>query len=548
MSNNTNARHEAWDVVRRAHASLGPATLRTLFDQHSNRFETFSRTGADILFDFSKQRLDTKALKALIDLSRASDVEWARDQMVSGAAINITENRAVRHMALRASPTDPAFADVADDVDAVREAMLAFAEGVRSGKVAAADDGPLKHVINIGIGGSDLGPQLAVQALQPDNDGPAVHFVSNVDGAHIADTLAKCEPARTLVLVASKSFATLETLRNAKTARAWLVNACGEEAVADHFAALSTNLEAVAAFGIRSDRTFGFWDWVGGRYSLWSVIGLPVAIAIGPEKFRELLSGAAAMDAHFLNAPLGENLPVLAALVGIWNRNIEGHAALGILPYDQRLQRLPAYVQQLDMESNGKSVALDGSALETVSGPIVWGEPGTNAQHAFFQMLHQGATIVPCDFLVAADSRETEALYEPHHKALVANCLAQSEALALGETTDEARARMEAAGMATAEIERLGPHKTFPGNRPSSTLLYPALTPALLGQLLAFYEHKVFVQGVIWGINSFDQWGVQLGKLLADELTPMLSTDEIDPDRNGSTNGLLQAVRHMRNR
>ncbi|MEO0799132.1 MAG: glucose-6-phosphate isomerase, partial [Pseudomonadota bacterium] len=348
--------------------------------------------------------------------------------------------------------------------------------------------------------------------------------------------------------VASKSFATLETLRNAKTARAWLVNACGEEAVADHFAALSTNLEAVAAFGIRSDRTFGFWDWVGGRYSLWSAIGLPIAIAIGPEKFRELLSGAAAMDAHFLNAPLGDNLPVLAALVGIWNRNIEGHAALGILPYDQRLQRLPAYVQQLDMESNGKRVALDGQPVTHETAPVIWGEPGTNAQHAFFQMLHQGATIVPCDFLVAADSRETDALYEPHHKALVANCLAQSEALALGETTDEARARMEAAGMATAEIERLGPHKTFPGNRPSSTLLYPALTSALLGQLLAFYEHKVFVQGVIWGINSFDQWGVQLGKLLADELTPMLSTDEIDPDRNGSTNGLLQAVRHMRNR
>lgn len=548
MSNNTNARHEAWDAVRRAHASLGPATLRTLFDEYSNRFETFSRTGADILFDFSKQRLDTKALKALIDLARASDVEWARDQMVSGAAINITENRAVRHMALRASPTDPAFADVADDVDAVREAMLAFAEGVRSGEVAAADAGPLKHVINIGIGGSDLGPQLAVQALQPDNDGPTVHFVSNVDGAHIADTLAKCDPARTLILVASKSFATLETLRNAKTARAWLVSACGEEAVADHFAALSTNLEAVAAFGIRSDRTFGFWDWVGGRYSLWSAIGLPIAIAIGPAKFRELLSGAAAMDAHFLNAPLGDNLPVLAALVGIWNRNIEGHAALGILPYDQRLQRLPAYVQQLDMESNGKRVALDGQPVTHETAPVIWGEPGTNAQHAFFQMLHQGATIVPCDFLVAADSRETDALYEPHHKALVANCLAQSEALALGETTDEARARMEAAGMAMAEIERLGPHKTFPGNRPSSTLLYPALTPALLGQLLAFYEHKVFVQGVIWGINSFDQWGVQLGKLLADELTPMLSTDEIDPDRNGSTNGLLQAVRHMRNR
>ncbi|MEO0672841.1 MAG: glucose-6-phosphate isomerase, partial [Pseudomonadota bacterium] len=380
----------------------------------------------------------------------------------------------------------------------------------------------------------------------PYDDGPRLHYVSNIDGAHLTDVTARCDPARTLVIVASKSFTTLETMRNAQTARQWIVDAAGEEAVANHFAAVSTNLEAVAAFGIAPENVFGFWDWVGGRYSLWSSIGLPVAIAIGAANFREMLAGAHDMDAHFRSAPLAENLPTLMALIGVWNRNLEGYSALALIPYDQRLARLPAYVQQLDMESNGKSRTIDGDAVGTKTAPVIWGEPGTNSQHAFFQMLHQGTDAVPIDFLLAAKGHEDGAAFEDHHKGLIANCLAQAEAFMAGRTEQDARDELIAGGADPQTAATLAPQKIFPGNRPSTMLLYSKLTPRIFGRLIALYEHKVFVQGVIWNINSFDQWGVELGKVLAKEITEILSGDGDASGRDASTAGLLKAVQAIR--
>ena len=396
-------------------------------------------------------------------------------------------------------------------------------------------------MINIGIGGSDLGPVMTTLALAPYHDGPRLHYVSNVDGAHIADTLKDLDPATTLVIVASKTFTTIETMTNARTARAWIAEALGEAAVGAHFCAVSTALDKVAAFGIGEDRVFGFWDWVGGRYSVWSAIGLPLMTAIGPDAFAEFLEGAHAMDEHFRTAPLEQNLPVLLGLTGVWNRNAMGYAARAVLPYDQRLSRLPAYLQQLDMESNGKRVTLDGTTVETETGPLVWGEPGTNGQHAFYQLLHQGTTVIPCEFIVAAKGHEPELAH--HHEMLVANCLAQSEALMLGKTLDEAKAQLKAAGMAADEVERLAPHKVFPGNRPSITIVHDQLTPFALGRLIALYEHRVFVEGVIWGINSFDQWGVELGKELATALLPMVKGEAPADGKDASTRGLLAALR-----
>ncbi|MEL6297569.1 MAG: glucose-6-phosphate isomerase [Pseudomonadota bacterium] len=532
----------AWDNVSARHRDLGDTTLRALFAADPGRFQALSMRACDLLVDISKQRINEAARAALIELARAAGVEARRDAMVSGAAINTTEGRSVRHMALRAPRDDDAFADVSADVHGVLDRFVGFAEAVRSGAKAAADGGAFTDVINIGIGGSDLGPVLATGALAPNHDGPRVHYVSNIDGAHFGDTVRGLNPARTLVIVASKSFTTLETMRNAQTARAWIADALGEAAVGSHFAAVSTNLEAVAAFGIAPDHVFGFWDWVGGRYSLWSSIGLPVAIALGSDDFRALLAGAHAMDQHFRSSPLEENLPVLMALIGIWNRNVEGHASLALIPYDQRLHRLAAYVQQLDMESNGKSVRLDGDPVTTSTAPVIWGEPGTNSQHAFFQMLHQGTDVVPVDFLIAAEAHEDGADYANHHQSLIANCLAQSEALMRGKTRDEAREELLAAGVDVETAARLSTHKTFPGNRPSTTIAYPKLTPHVLGQLLALYEHKVFVQGVVWGINSFDQWGVELGKVLAQEITAGMSGDASLGDRDSSTVGLLAAL------
>jgi len=533
-----------WPKLK-AHADALRATpLSRMFAADPQRFDRFSFRLDDLLVDFSKSRIDGAALALLLDLARAAGLEARRDAMLSGRPINATERRAVLHTALRNPPDASVLVDGADvmpAVGAVLAAMADFAEAVRAGDLLGAAGQPFSDVVNIGIGGSDLGPDMVTRALFPYCDGPRLHYVSNVDGAHIADTLKDLDPATTLVVVASKTFTTVETMTNAATARAWIAGALGEEAVGAHFAAVSTALDKVAAFGIDETRVFGFWDWVGGRYSVWSAIGLPVMIAVGPDAFADFLDGAHAMDEHFSTAPLEANIPVLMGLVGMWNRDALGYPARAVLPYDQRLARLPAYLQQLDMESNGKHVRLDGSPVEVPTGPLVFGEPGTNGQHAFFQLLHQGTDVVPCEFIVAAQGHEPELAH--HHALLLANCLAQSEALMRGRTLEEATAQLEAAGLAAEEVARLAPHKVFPGDRPSVTILHRRLTPFALGRLIALYEHRVFVEGAIWGINSFDQWGVELGKELATALLPMLRGEREAGDKDSSTRGLLAAIR-----
>lgn len=500
-------------------ARLRATDLRTLFDDDPGRFTRFSLCLDDLLIDFSKEKIDAAALDALIALAHDTGVEAARDAVVSGAHWNLTEDRAVLHMALRGGADAPDGDDVAGTLDR----MLGFAEGVRSGR-CAAQAGPFTDIINIGIGGSDLGPAMVARALEPDRDGPRLHFVSNADLGHLADVTGALDPARTLIIVASKTFTTQETMMNARTARTWLQAAVGDDA-GRHMAAVSSNIASAAAFGIDAGRVFGFWDWVGGRYSIWSAIGLPVAIGIGADRFRAFLDGAASMDRHFRDAPLTRNLPVVLALIGIWRRNAMGWPTVALIPYDQRLARFPAYVQQLDMESNGKRTRRDGRPVAIATGPVIWGEPGTNAQHSFFQLLHQGTDIVPVDFIANASPHDGDGRVASgeHHVALVANCLAQSQALAFGRTEAEVRALMAAQGASAQDIDRLAPHRTFPGDRPSTTIVQRRLDPFSLGRLLALFEHKVFVQGVIWGIDSFDQWGVELGKERAAELMPALN-------------------------
>jgi glucose-6-phosphate isomerase len=507
---------EAWHELTKI-AQAGE--IRGLFNT-PRRFDDFSASFGDLLLDYSKTAITAEARALLLGIAKTANVEAKRDSMFAGTAINSTENRAVLHTALRANPAMP-------EVATTLAALYAFADGIRTGAIAAADGEKFTDVINIGIGGSDLGPVMVTGALAPYHDGPRLHFVSNVDAAHLADTIRPLDPARTLIIIASKTFTTVETMTNAASARAWIAGALGEAAVATHFAAVSTALEKVAAFGIAADRVFGFWDWVGGRYSVWSAIGLPVIIAIGPEIFAQFLAGAAAMDAHFCAAPLPENLPVLMALVGIWHRDCCGFPARAVLPYDQRLARFPAYLQQLDMESNGKSVTLSGLAVARPTGPLVFGEPGTNGQHAFYQLLHQGTDVIPCEFLIAATGHEPG--MEAHHALLIANCLAQSEALMVGRSLAEAEAKNPPA---------LAPHKVFPGNRPSITLAYTKLDPATLGKLIALYEHRVFVEAAIWDINAFDQWGVELGKELATSLLPAVNGQPSRP-LDASTAGLL---------
>ncbi|MHC5652749.1 glucose-6-phosphate isomerase [Stappia sp. ICDLI1TA098] len=517
--------------------------LRELFREDPNRFDRLSRTFDDLLVDFSKVCWSPKALTLLLGLARARGVETRRAAMFAGDPINETEGRAVLHVALRNRSGDPVTVDGRDVMPDVRETLARageFAEALRAGHIRGSTGRPFTDVVNIGIGGSDLGPAMVTGALAPYADGPRLHYVSNVDGAHIADTLKPLDPATTLFIIASKTFTTVETMTNAATARRWVADALGEQAVGDHFAAVSTALDKVAAFGIDETRVFGFWDWVGGRYSVWSAIGLPVMIAVGAENFGAFLDGAHAMDEHFRTAPLAGNLPVLLGLAGVWHRNVCGHASRAILPYDQRLSRLPAYLQQLDMESNGKSVTLAGAPVEQDTGPVVWGEAGTNGQHAFYQLLHQGTTVVPCEFIIAARGHEPELAH--HHALLVANCLAQSEALMNGRTTAEARALLEAQGNDAETVERLAPHKVFPGNRPSVTIVHDKLTPYTLGRLIALYEHRVFVEGTIWNINSFDQWGVELGKVLAGELLPMIEGRSEAKGRDASTMGLLRRL------
>ncbi len=509
----------------------------SLFDRNPDRFREFSVSLGTMLLDYSKTSLDAKALTFLLQLAQARGVPAHRDAMFRGDAINATENRAVLHTALRNRANTPVRVDGQDvmpGINAVLDRMAAFATAVREGTLCGSA-GPFTDVVNIGIGGSDLGPAMATLALAPYHDGPRLHFVSNVDSAHVHDTLHGLDPETTLVIVASKTFTTIETMTNARTAQGWLAAALGDRA-GDHFAAVSTALDRTAAFGIDPARVFGFWDWVGGRYSVWGAVGLPLMLAIGPERFIEFLDGAHDMDVHFATAPLPANMPVLLALVGIWHRNVLGYASRTVLPYDQRLARLPAYLQQLDMESNGKGVALDGSHLRRASGPVVWGEPGTNGQHAFYQLIHQGSDVIPVEFLVAANSHEPD--LGQHQDLLLANCLAQSEALMLG--------RDLAAAEATVEDPSLAPHKVFPGDRPSTTLIYDRLDPATLGRIIALYEHRVFVEGTIWGLNSFDQWGVELGKELATGLLSLVQTGDDFSTKDGSTAGLLAAIKALR--
>lgn len=528
-----------WAKLAEHHQDTQARPLRALFAEDSARFTDFSARLDDLLLDYSKTAVTAQTRALLLELAEATGVAGQRDAMFAGEAINTTEKRAVLHTALRAPKSHSVLVDGQDVMPAIHETLdrlAAFADGVRGGRIAASDGAPFTDVVNIGIGGSDLGPVMVTLALAPYHDGPRLHYVSNVDSAHIADTLARLDPARTLFIVASKTFTTVETMTNAATARRWIAAALGEAAVGAHFAAVSTALDKVAAFGIAPDRVFGFWDWVGGRYSVWSAIGLPVMIAVGPTHFRAFLAGAHAMDEHFRTAPLAHNLPVLLGLIGIWHRDICNYPARAILPYDQRLLRLPAYLQQLDMESNGKRVRKDGSPVERPSGPLVWGEPGTNGQHAFYQLIHQGTDTIPCEFMVAAEGHEPELAH--HHRLLLANCLAQSEALMKGRTLEEARELLAKQGLSEADIAALAPHKVFPGNRPSVTLAYRKLDPFTLGRLIALYEHRVFVEAAIWGINAFDQWGVELGKELATALLSVIEGKAPADAHDSSTAGL----------
>ncbi|MDX8458793.1 glucose-6-phosphate isomerase [Mesorhizobium humile] len=522
-------------------------SMREAFAADPKRFETFSATDGDLLLDWSKCAVDANTMTMLEKLAGAADLAGRRAAMFEGKKINITENRAVLHTALRNLTGKSVIVDGQDtkaDVIAVLDAMGAFADAIRSGKAAGATGKKITDIVNIGIGGSDLGPAMVTLALAPYHDGPRAHYVSNVDGAHIHDTLKGLSPETTLFIIASKTFTTVETMTNAETARDWVQKALGKEAVGKHFAAVSTALDLVAKFGIEEDRVFGFWDWVGGRYSVWSAIGLPVMISVGPRNFRAFLDGAHEMDEHFRTAPMQKNLPVLLGLIGWWHRVVCKYPARAVIPYDQRLSRLPAYLQQLDMESNGKSVTLDGTAVATPTGPLVWGEPGTNGQHAFFQLLHQGTDFIPVEFLAAAVGHEPELKHQ--HDLLLANCLAQSEAFMKGRTLEEARAQMLAKGMKPADVDRIAPHRVFSGNRPSLTILYRKLDPRTLGRLIALYEHRVFVEGTLFNINSFDQWGVELGKELATGLLPVVEGKETAAKRDASTAGLVGHIHHLR--
>ena len=531
---------DKWQALRDHHAGIKARPILSLFDS-AGRAQQFSVQAGAMRLDYSKTNIDVSARDLLLTLAENSGVADKRAAMFRGDKINDTEGRAVLHTALRTPEGVKVMVDGVDvipEIHAIRARMTGFVNDVRSGRFQG-QGGKVTDVINIGIGGSDLGPVMATLALSPWGDGPRVHYVSNVDGAHIADTLKGLNPETTLVIVASKTFTTIETMTNADTAKAWLATVVANPGA--QFAAVSTAVDKTTAYGIDPKRVFGFEDWVGGRYSLWGPIGLAVMLSIGPEAFGDFLGGGRAMDEHFLSARFAQNMPVLLALVGIWHNQISGHATRAVLPYDQRLLRLPAYLQQLEMESNGKRVAMDGSDLTVESGAVVWGEPGTNGQHAFYQLIHQGTRIVPCEFLVAKQGHEPELAHQ--HLLLVANCLAQSEALLRGRSLAEATAIMTKKGFSGAELDRQARHRVFPGNRPSTTLVYPQLTPFVLGQIVALYEHRVFVEGVILGVNSFDQWGVELGKELAVALQPILEGKQGTEGKDGSTAALVAYLR-----
>ncbi|WP_104662721.1 glucose-6-phosphate isomerase [Ensifer adhaerens] len=531
------------DQLKATAAETNATDIRAAFASDAGRFQRFSTTLGDLLFDYSKCAVNDKVLDGLEALAKAAKVEEKRDAMFRGDIINITEERAVLHTALRNRGNRPILVDGKDvmpDVNGVLAAMGAFADGIRSGALKGATGKKITDVINIGIGGSDLGPVMATLALAPFHDGPRLHFVSNIDGAHIADTLKLVDPETSLFIIASKTFTTIETMTNAATARAFIADKLGEAAVGHHFAAVSTALDKVAAFGIDEARVFGFWDWVGGRYSIWSAIGLPLMIAVGKENFGRFLDGGHAIDEHFRTAPIRQNIPVLLGLLGFYHRNVLGYPSRAILPYDQRLSRFPAYLQQLDMESNGKAVTLDSTPVDYSTGPVVWGEPGTNGQHAFYQLIHQGTDIIPAEFMIAANGHEKDLRHQ--HELLIANCLAQSEALMKGRTLAEAKAQLTAKGMAEAKADKIAPHRVFTGNRPSLTIVYDQLDPFALGRLIALYEHRVFVEGALFNINSFDQWGVELGKELATGLLPVVEGKESAAGHDSSTAGLVAAL------
>ncbi|MGU5714362.1 glucose-6-phosphate isomerase [Aeromonas taiwanensis] len=541
MKNINPTRTQAWQALEAHFAANKESRLKDLFAQDPQRFDKFSLTfGGDILVDYSKNLITEETLKLLVTLANETDLRSAIDAMFNGDKINMTEGRAVLHTALRNRsdrPIEVDGKDVMPEVNAVLAKMKGFCEKVISGEWKGYTGKPIQHVVNIGIGGSDLGPVMITEALRPYKNHLVMHFVSNVDGTHIAETLKKIDPETTLFLVASKTFTTQETMTNALTARDWFLGHAGDKAhVAKHFAALSTNGKAVAEFGIDTANMFEFWDWVGGRYSSWSAIGMPIALSLGFEHFEALLQGAFEMDMHFATAAYEQNVPVLLALIGLWYNNFYGAESEAILPYDQYMHRFPAYFQQGNMESNGKYVDRDGNKVDYQTGPIIWGEPGTNGQHAFYQLIHQGTKLIPCDFLAPAISHNP---IGDHHPKLLANFFAQTEALAFGKSKEAVEAEFLAAGKTLEQVKDLVPFKVFEGNRPTNSILFKSLTPKTLGSLIAMYEHKIFVQGAIWNIFSFDQWGVELGKQLANKILPELGNDEAVTSHDCSTNGLI---------
>jgi glucose-6-phosphate isomerase len=541
---------QAWKKLEQHQATLAGKTMRQLFVEDPGRFARFSLRLGDLLLDYSKNRIVAETMPLLCDLARTAGVEAMRDQMFAGEPINLTEGRPVLHVALRnfsSRPIKVAGQDVMPEVQKALNEMRKFSESVRSGAWTGYTGKPIRAIVNIGIGGSDLGPVMVCEALRPfRRDDLELHFVSNVDGSHVAEVFKRVDPETTLFLVASKTFLTQETMANAHSARDWFVRHAKDEChIAKHFVALSTNAKEVAKFGIELANMFVFWDWVGGRYSLWSSIGMSIALGIGFDNFRALLEGAHEMDEHFRTTPLEKNLPVTLALLGVWYNNFFGAETHAILPYDQYLSRFPAYFQQGDMESNGKRVTRDGQVVNYQTGPVIWGEPGTNGQHAFYQLLHQGTKLVPCDFLASA---QTHNPIGEHHTLLLANFLAQTEALMQGRSEAEARAELEADGLKGEALAALLPHKVFPGNRPTNSLLYQKLDPRTLGKLIALYEHKIFVQGIIWNVNSYDQWGVELGKNLAKAILPELRAAGEVSSHDSSTNGLLNEIKRRRTR
>ena len=541
MKNINPTQTQAWQALEAHFAANKETRLKDLFAQDPQRFDKFSLTyQGDILVDYSKNLITEETLKLLIDLAKETDLRSAIDAMFNGEKINMTEGRSVLHVALRNRsdrPIESDGKDVMPEVKAVLAKMKGFCEKIISGEWKGYTGKAIQHVVNIGIGGSDLGPVMITEALRPYKNHLQMHFVSNVDGTHIAETLKKIDPETTLFLVASKTFTTQETMTNALTARDWFINIAGDKAhVAKHFAALSTNGKAVAEFGIDTNNMFEFWDWVGGRYSSWSAIGMPIALSVGFDNFEALLQGAFEMDMHFATASYEQNVPVLLALIGLWYNNFHGAESEAILPYDQYMHRFPAYFQQGNMESNGKYVDRNGKPVDYQTGPIIWGEPGTNGQHAFYQLIHQGTKLIPCDFLAPAISHNP---IGDHHPKLLANFFAQTEALAFGKSKEEVEAEFLAAGKTLEQVKDLVPFKVFEGNRPTNSILFKSLTPKTLGALIAMYEHKIFVQGAIWNIFSFDQWGVELGKQLANKILPELGSNDAVTSHDSSTNGLI---------